>query len=53
MPNLTGPHLIIILVIVLLLFAAGFMWMRRLSVFELPARFLFQADPETVGGASR
>lgn len=32
-----------VLVIVLLFFAAGFMWMRRLSVFELPERFLFGA----------
>ena len=31
----------IVLLIVLLLFAAGFAWMRRLSVFELPDRFLF------------
>jgi Flp pilus assembly protein TadB len=43
----------VVLLIVLLLFAAGFLWMRRLSVFELPARFLFQADPETVGGGAR
>jgi Flp pilus assembly protein TadB len=43
----------IVLLIVLLLFAAGFMWMRRLSVFELPARFLFQADAPTSGGARR
>lgn len=30
-----------VLVVVMLFFAAGFMWMRRLSVFELPERFLF------------
>jgi Flp pilus assembly protein TadB len=40
----------LVLLIVLLLFAAGFMWMRRLSVFELPSRFLFQIDQEPVGG---
>lgn len=33
----------IVLLIVLLFFAAGFLWMRRLSVFELPERFLFTA----------
>lgn len=33
----------LVLLIVLLFFAAGFMWMRRLSVFELPERFLFTA----------
>lgn len=43
----------LVLTIVLGLFAAGFMWMRRLSVFELPARFLFQADAPTSGGAIR
>lgn len=34
-----------VLVIVLLFFAAGFAWMRRLSVFELPERFLFASGP--------
>lgn len=33
----------IVLLVVLLFFAAGFMWMRRLSVFDLPERFLFTA----------
>lgn len=33
-----------VLLIVLLFFAAGFMWMKKLSVFELPERFLFSAD---------
>ncbi len=33
----------VVLLIVLLFFAAGFMWMRRLSVFDLPQRFLFTA----------
>jgi len=33
----------VVLLIVLLFFAAGFMWMRRLSVFDLPERFLFTA----------
>ena len=33
----------IVLLVVLLFFAAGFMWMRRLSVFDLPQRFLFTA----------
>lgn len=35
----------LVLVVVLAFFAAGFAWMRRLSVFELPARFLFGAGP--------
>lgn len=43
----------VVLLIVLALFAAGFMWMRSLSVFELPARFLFQIDQPTTGGADR
>lgn len=34
----------VVLLIVLLFFAAGFMWMRKLSVFELPERFLFTAE---------
>lgn len=34
-----------VLVVVLGFFAAGFAWMRRLSVFELPERFLFGAGP--------
>jgi Flp pilus assembly protein TadB len=34
----------VVLLIVLLFFAAGFMWMRRLSVFELPERFMFTGD---------
>ena len=33
----------VVLLVVLLFFAAGFMWMRRLSVFDLPERFLFTA----------
>ena len=40
----------IVLLIVLLLFAAGFAWMRRLSVFELPDRFLFSLKPTDQGG---
>lgn len=40
----------LVLLVVLGLFAAGFMWMRRLSVFELPSRFLFQAEQPTPGG---
>ena len=43
----------LVLLIVLALFAAGFMWMRALSVFELPARFLFQADDAPAGGVRR
>lgn len=41
----------IVLLVVLLFFAAGFMWMRRLSVFDLPERFLFTAgvSPGTGG----
>lgn len=40
----------LVLLIVLGLFAAGFLWMRRLSVFELPARFLFHAETAPAGG---
>jgi len=43
----------LVLLIVLALFGAGFVWMRRLSVFELPARFLFQADELVPGGVRR
>ncbi|MET0447613.1 MAG: type II secretion system F family protein [Aeromicrobium sp.] len=43
----------LVLLVVLGFFAAGFMWMRRLSVFELPARFLFQAEPVQPGGGRR
>jgi Flp pilus assembly protein TadB len=43
----------LVLLVVLGLFAAGFMWMRRLSVFELPSRFLFQVDTPASGGAAR
>lgn len=43
----------VVLLLVLGLFAAGFMWMRQLSVFELPSRFLFQSDTPAAGGASR
>jgi Flp pilus assembly protein TadB len=31
----------LVLVLVLLMFAAGFVWLRRLSGFEVPSRFLF------------
>ena len=40
-----------VLVMVLALFALGFMWMRRLSTFDLPERFMFGARDTT--GASR
>lgn len=43
----------LVLLVVLGLFAAGFMWMRRLSVFELPGRFLFQGDAAATGGVGR
>lgn len=33
----------LVLVVVLAFFAAGFMWMRRLAVFELPERFLLRS----------
>ena len=39
----TPPIGQVVLLVVLLFFAAGFMWMRRLSAFELPERFLHSA----------
>lgn len=36
-----------VLVVIIGLFAAGFAWMRRLSAFELPQRFLFQLSEPT------
>lgn len=39
----------VVLLMVLLFFAGGFMWMRRLSVFELPERFLFSSAPQQAG----
>jgi Flp pilus assembly protein TadB len=40
----TGPVGQLVLLVILAMFAAGFWWMKRLSVFELPERFLF-TDP--------
>jgi len=41
----------LVLVVVLGFFAAGFMWMRRLSIFELPERFLLSStSPDVRGG---
>jgi Flp pilus assembly protein TadB len=41
----------LVLVVVLAFFAAGFMWMRRLSIFELPERFLLRStSPDVRGG---
>lgn len=40
-----------VLFLILSCFAAGFAWMRRLSAFEAPERFLFSA--ESTGNASR
>jgi Flp pilus assembly protein TadB len=37
----TSPAGQLMLVLILALFAAGFWWMKRLSAFELPERFLF------------
>lgn len=36
----------VVLLFVILLFAAGFYWLRRLSAFDLPGRFLTGAMPE-------
>ncbi|TNC40001.1 type II secretion system F family protein [Mumia zhuanghuii] len=35
----------LVLLIVLAFFALGFLWMRRLAVFEIPDRFLLSATP--------
>lgn len=40
----------VVLLFVLLLFAAGFWWMRRLAAFELPARFLVSSRGRAPGG---
>lgn len=42
----------LVLLLVLGLFAAGFAWMRRLSVFELPDRFLFGTGTDREGRAA-
>lgn len=42
----------LVLLLVLGLFAAGFAWMRRLSVFELPDRFLFGTGTDREGSAA-
>ena len=36
----------VVLLLVIMLFAAGFYWLRRLSAFDLPGRFLTGAMPE-------
>lgn len=41
----------VVLFLILSCFAAGFAWMRRLSAFEVPERFLFSAT--STGNASR
>lgn len=38
----------VVLLFVLGFFAAGFAWMRQLSVFDLPERFMFSTRPEGV-----
>lgn len=42
----------LVLLMVLGLFAAGFAWMRRLSAFELPDRFLFGAGTDREGSSA-
>lgn len=42
----------LVLLLVLGLFAAGFAWMRRLSSFELPDRFLFGTGTDREGSAA-
>lgn len=39
----------LVLLVIIGLFAAGFFWMRRLSVFEVPGRFLFTKDGRPSG----
>jgi Flp pilus assembly protein TadB len=39
----------LVLLVIIGLFAAGFFWMRRLSVFEVPGRFLFTKDGRASG----
>jgi Flp pilus assembly protein TadB len=50
----------LVLVLVLVMFAAGFIWLKRLSGFEVPSRFLFvdasaaaQPPPATDGEGTR
>jgi Flp pilus assembly protein TadB len=40
----------VVLLVILAFFAAGFAWMRRLSAFDVPERFLFSREFTTAGG---
>jgi len=41
----------VVLLVVLGFFAAGFAWMRRLAVFEVPERFMFSRREDSMRGA--
>lgn len=43
----------LVLLLIMALFAAGFAWMRRLGVFELPDRFMFSAGSASTTGVPR
>jgi Flp pilus assembly protein TadB len=42
----------IVLTVVIALFAAGFLWLRRLATFEMPARFLGASESHLEGSPS-
>jgi Flp pilus assembly protein TadB len=48
-----APEGQLVLVLVLAMFAAGFFWLKRLSGFEVPGRFLFGGNVEARGGGGR
>jgi Flp pilus assembly protein TadB len=48
-----APEGQLVLVLVLAMFAAGFVWLKRLSGFEVPGRFLFGGAPGARAGGGR
>ncbi|HET6751744.1 MAG TPA: type II secretion system F family protein [Actinomycetes bacterium] len=48
-----APEGQLVLVVVLAMFAAGFAWLKRLSGFDVPGRFLFGGAADGRGGGAR
>jgi Flp pilus assembly protein TadB len=48
-----APEGQLVLVLVLAMFAAGFVWLKRLSGFDVPGRFLFGGAPGARAGGGR
>lgn len=48
-----APEGQLVLVLVLAMFAAGFFWLKRLSGFDVPGRFLFGGGAEARAGGGR